>query len=146
MISDDKEGVSNPLQAGFEEVPHTADRALRVWAPDLPTLFAEAARGMYALMTPQAAAGPRITRVFEVRAPDPEGRLVAFLSELLYLLENEHLVFDRFAIDAQSSGLHVEMTGSPFQSLTGLVKAVTYHNLNIQRKRDRYEVEVVFDV
>ena len=146
MKNDENEGMSKPLPAGFEEVPHTADRALRVWAPDLPTLFAEAARGMYALMAPQPAAGPRIARVFETQAPDPESLLVAFLSELLYLLEKEHLVFDRFAIDQQSSGMHVEMTGSSFHSLTGLVKAVTFHNLNIQRKRGRYEVEVVFDV
>jgi len=31
--------------SGFEEIRHTADWALRVWAPDLSTLFTQAAQG-----------------------------------------------------------------------------------------------------
>jgi hypothetical protein len=33
-------------QAGFEEVSHTADWALRVWSPDFVGLLEQAARGM----------------------------------------------------------------------------------------------------
>jgi SHS2 domain-containing protein len=134
------------MRAGFEERPHTADRALRVWAADLPALFTEAARGMYFLMEMHLAPAPRSTRVFETQAPDPESLLVSFLSELLFLLENERLAFDRFEIHCEATALHVQMSGAPFQSLTGLVKAVTYHNLIIQRKKGRYEAEIVFDV
>lgn len=31
---------------GFEEVPHTADWSMKVWAEDLPALFVAAAQGM----------------------------------------------------------------------------------------------------
>jgi hypothetical protein len=34
---------------GFREHAHTADWELEVWAPDLATLFVQAALGMYAL-------------------------------------------------------------------------------------------------
>ena len=34
---------------GFEEISHTADWSARVWAPDLPSLFTEAARAMNSL-------------------------------------------------------------------------------------------------
>ena len=41
---------------GFREHAHTADWELEVWAPDLPTLLEQAARGMYAISGVQLAA------------------------------------------------------------------------------------------
>jgi SHS2 domain-containing protein len=35
--------------AGYREREHTADWELEVWAPDLPRLLEQAARGMYRL-------------------------------------------------------------------------------------------------
>jgi SHS2 domain-containing protein len=137
----------NPsLRAGFEERPHTADRALRIWAADLASLFAESARGMYWLMEVQRAEGPSTSLAYEAQASDPEGLLVAFLSELLYLLESERLAFDRFELECQAGHLRAVMSGAPVQSFREVVKAITYHNLNIQHWQDRCEVEIVFDV
>ncbi len=41
---------------GYEEIPHTADWSIRVWAEDLAGLLAESARGMNWL------AGARVSR------------------------------------------------------------------------------------
>ena len=65
---------------GFEEKAHTADWALRVWADDLEGLFAEAARGMYALSGAQLAEGPQVKRSFAAQSADAESLPVAFLS------------------------------------------------------------------
>ena len=43
--------------AGFREKEHTADWELDVWAPDLPALLDQAARGMYWLMGAQLEEG-----------------------------------------------------------------------------------------
>jgi SHS2 domain-containing protein len=182
---------------GFEEKAHTADWALHVWADVLEGLFAEAARGMYALAgalpapacpggqarvaprpgpdgTGQAhrscrehrrhagarrqvavrpgseaerqAEGPKVKRTFEIEAPDAESLLVAFLSELVYAVEQEHLIFDEFDVQVEGIKLKVEMSGAPILSLTKAIKAVTYHNLQIQPTARGYEVEIVFDV
>lgn len=143
---DYNEDVKSSSLAGFEELPHTADRALRVWAPDLAALFAEAARGMYTLMGVQLSTGPETVRVYEAQASDPESMLVAFLSELLYAIESEQLAFDRFEMNIENNHLHVDMSGASFQSITAFIKAVTFHNLIIQRTKDNYQVEIVFDV
>lgn len=131
---------------GFEEKAHTADWALRVWAKSLPALFAEAARGMYALSGANQAEGPKVKRTFQAEAPDAESLLVAFLSELVYAVEQEHLIFDEFDVQVEGMKLKVEMSGAPILSLTKAIKAVTYHNLLIRPTARGYEVEIVFDV
>jgi SHS2 domain-containing protein len=131
---------------GFEELQHTADWALRVWAPDLPSLLTEAARGMNALSGAVLSKAPRLKRQFEAQAEDPESLLVAFLSELVYYAEQESTVFDRFEARVNGSKLIVQMKGAPLLELSKPIKAVTYHNLEIQRTRRGLEAEIVFDV
>ncbi len=102
---------------GFQEVPHTADWAMRVWAEDLPSLFVEAARGMNALSGMQLAPGPRAKRVFEHEGTDGESLLVAFLSELIYLEEQDNIGFDAFEVELYKEQLHAEMEGSSIASI-----------------------------
>jgi len=135
---------------GFEEITHTADWALRVWASDLKGLFVEAAQGMYVLLGAQTAKGPHVKRTFAAEAQDAESLLVAFLSELVYAAEQERLAFASFRVRTleRSDGwtLEAEMSGAPLVSLTKAIKAVTFHNLQIQQTAQGYEVEIVFDV
>lgn len=131
---------------GFAEIQHTADWALHVWGDDLPSLFAEAARGMNALAGAKLANGPRTSRTFEITGSDAEGLLVAFLSELIYAQEQEHLGFDRFEVRIRGRKAKVRAQGASLTSLTKAVKAVTYHNLKIEKTERGYEVVIVFDV
>jgi len=129
----------------FEELQHTADWALRVWAADLPALFVEAALGMNAMSGVQPVPGVQLKRAFAADAPDIESLLVLFLSELVYAAEQEHLVFDAFEIELQGSELKVNMSGAPILTLNKSIKAVTYHNLQVRQIETGLEVEIVFD-
>jgi SHS2 domain-containing protein len=131
---------------GFEEIPHTADWSVRIWAPDLPSLFEEAARAMNSLSGTVIGGGPRVTRMFEMEAPDPESLLVGFLSELLYYQEQEALAFDAFDLRVAAQWLKVEMAGAQMASSEKAIKAVTYHNLKIEKTDQVVETTIVFDV
>ncbi|MBN2387363.1 MAG: archease [Anaerolineales bacterium] len=131
---------------GYEERAHTADWALRVWAPDLESLFAESARGMNALSGVQLADDPRVERTFDAAGPDSESLLVAFLSELIYFAEQEWLAFDTFDVRLAKGRLEVKMAGAPLTALSKAIKAVTYHLLHIRESANGCEVEIVFDV
>jgi SHS2 domain-containing protein len=160
---------------GFEEIAHTADWALHVWADNLEGLFAEAAHGMNALSGANLVEGPKVKRSFEAESPDAESLLVAFLSELVYYAEKENLAFDHYNVQTAcpacasaalawppgqaGTGEHgegfkqlnvrtlkVEMEGGKIVSLNKSIKAVTYHNLQIRQTARGYEVEIVFDV
>ena len=131
---------------GFEEISHTADWSVRVWAPDLPALFAEAAQAMNSLSGTAISNRPRLKRTFESEAADAESLLVAFLSELVYYQEQENLAFDVFELEVKSKRLKVEMEGAPIESMDKAIKAVTYHNLKINETNQGFETTIVFDV
>lgn len=133
----------------WQEIEHTADWALRVWAPTLPELFAEAARGMYALAgasAPPPAAAP-ITHTFTFTTVDTEALLVSWLQELLYFTEAEQLVFYAFTLSALTpTTLTASATGYVSPRLAKVIKAVTYHNLQVQATPAGFETTLVFDV
>ena len=131
----------------FEEIAHTADWSIRVWADDLAGLLTESAKGMYALANAVASESPRVKREFSLEAVDAESLLVSFLEELLYLSESEGLMFDDFSgLKVEGSKLTGMMEGRALRSQEKEIKAVTFHNLAIRHTERGLEVEIVFDV
>lgn len=131
---------------GFEEVAHTADWALKVWSERLSGLFVQAAQGMYSLMDLGQAQGPRLECSLQLSAVDTESLLVAFLTELLYLLERDRTAYDRIRVELKEGSLEADLSGLPVLSQKKEIKAVTYHNLRIDQSGERYETTIVFDV
>jgi protein archease len=131
---------------GFEEISHTADWSVRVWAPDLRSLFAESARAMNALAGTVTGQSPRLQRAFRSEGTDVESLLVAFLSELVYYQEQENLAFDIFEIQLSDKQISVNMDGTEIISADKAIKAVTYHNLRVEQTLRGVETVLVFDV
>ena len=117
--------------SGYYEITHTADWALFIWAPDIVRLLETAAKGMYYLLGIKLQPGERERHVIEMDAHDPEDLLVAFLSELLFWLENG-TGFDQFDLSLEGSHLSVMMEGGRIGTHFKEIKAVTYHGLAIQ--------------
>ena len=112
----------------WQEIEHTADLAMHFWAADLPDLFATAAQGMFSLFVVPAAKLPA-TKVLTLTALDVETLLVAWLNELLYLVEVEGLAFTG-SVFTQLTPTQLEATlrGGPVLEYTGYVKAATFKN------------------
>lgn len=132
---------------GFRENAHTADWELEVWAPDLPGLLEQAARGMYTLSGIQLKPGIAQSRTITLQAADVEGLLVRFLTELLWLEQEQGLGFDAFSIVVDDHyHLRAELQGYPLSHLEKEIKAVTYHNLKVSHTSQGLSVKIVFDV
>ena len=132
--------------SGFEEVDHTADWAIRVWADRLDELFKAAAGGMYSLLDVQVDPQVRSSADFCLTGIDPETFLVGFLSELLYRLESNRAAFDRIDLQFKAAFLEAHVEGAQVISQNKEIKAVTYHNLKIRQVNGTYETTIVFDV
>lgn len=143
------ERMMNKGQAGFEEVSHTADLEIRVQAKDLESLFTAAANGMFYLCGIEdfEKGISSVTQSISLEAMDYEGLLILFLEELLYRLTEDYMFYEigKITIDSEYS-LKAKLTGTQIKSYQRDIKAVTYHNLNIQRTEDGYVVNIVFDI
>ena len=133
-------------QMGFQEIEHTADWEIKVWAPDLPSLLVSAAQGMYQLSNTVLAEGPRVVRDFEICFDDQESLLVDFLSELLFLGEQQRVAFDDYLFEFRDQVIKVQVCGAPIDQQAKEIKAVTYHGMKILEKEGSLEVNIVFDV
>ncbi len=131
---------------GYMEVSHTADWAVRVWADELTGLFAEAADAMTALMGVKVGDLSPQNRILHLEAEDTESLLVAYLSELLFIMESERRAAIRQDLKVEARTLRGEVWFQPVQSLEKEIKAVTFSGLKIITTPQGYQVEIVFDV
>ncbi len=138
--------MQNAPEDGITEIRHTADAAILVNAESLEQLFLRSAKGMYALAGIETDQSSQVVRVIALSAIDLESLLVAFLSELLFFIDEEQTAFHDFAFDLTSSSLKCSMTGSLITAIAKPIKAVTFHNLQIRSTANGFEVTLVFDV
>ena len=135
----------------FEVFEHTADVGIVAHGADLRALFANAAQGMFSLMADLSGVEEREQRSIEVEARDREGLLVNWLTELLYYLDAEEMLFRRFEIDELSD---TRLRGRAFgeridrdrHDLRLGVKAVTRHMLEIAPENGGYRATVLLDI
>ena len=131
---------------GYEEVKHTADVALRVWAADFNNLLIQSALGMYTLIGIQQRKDRPITHELRLQKTSREVILVDFLNELVFLIEEFQQVFTQFFIKTEEKTVVIKMTGFRTSSYQREIKAVTFHNLEIITKPQGFETTITFDI
>ena len=131
---------------GHREVEHTADWGLEVWAPDLPGLMEEAARGMFELMGIEVSEESRCHRQLEIGADDREQLLVSFLEELLFIADTGYTNNRNQRQSLVDTNLLARLEGGFIVSRTKEIKAVTYHYLEISETKRGLKTSIVFDV
>jgi SHS2 domain-containing protein len=133
--------------SGFEEVEHTADVALKVWGRDRAELFINAARGMAWLLAELEEGEPTVEVAVELEALDAETLMVSWLGELLFLAEEEEVIFTDFELE-EITPTHVagKVYGRPVVEHRAHIKAVTFSEMDIRRTPRGWETKIVFDV
>lgn len=133
--------------AGFREIAHTADWSVEVWAPDYESLLRTAAKAMFSLMNPVTRPDVDHQKVIEIQAGDAESLLILFLNELLYFVESEQVLFEcvDFHLEPEFR-LKAVLAGRGVLQLDKLIKAVTFHEVNILPGPAGLTVKIVFDV
>src|SRR6516225_8992779 len=135
----------------YELFEHTADLGLRVRAPDLNALFADAAQALFsAIVEDLDTVRPEQRVDVELTGNDREYLLFDWLKELLYRFDAEHLLFTRFEVRVDDNGLHGSAWGEPLDrdrhELAHEVKAITYHGLRVEPTADGWLAEVIVDI
>ncbi|HEV2916144.1 MAG TPA: archease [Candidatus Babeliales bacterium] len=143
----------------FEIIPHTADLQIRVYGKTKQDLFRHALIGMFQSIRPIAPdchilhdriVCPHlpIIRQIKVASVDQIGLLVDFLSEALYLSDIYNEAYLDVTIDEFSdTAIQATLYGISIKGFEVVeIKAVTYHNLDIQKIDDHWQADIVFDI
>ena len=136
---------------------HTADIGIEATASDADGALSLAARALMAVVTGKPDGLPLRGgehQTFRVEAPDHGALAVAFLSELLWLMESEGQLWvtGGVTITPTADGLAADVGANMVRYDTRLhgagveVKAVTYHDLFFGRDGAEWRLRVVLDI
>ena len=140
---------STPLP--YQIIDHTADLGIIVKGPDVKQLFILAAQAMTDIMVKGDISEKTVTRDVLVEGEDFPDLMVRWLGEILYLFEGENLIVNSMEIKSISPiQLKSTLTLTSFEperhQVLREIKAVTYHQISVNKSDDGWEARVIFDI
>ena len=136
----------------YEIIEHTADIGIRVFGQDLKSLFTNSAAAMFdCIVQEKKSPGDSQAKKIKIdlKTKNLEELFVRWLSELLSLADLKGLVFTDFKIHRLTSReLKATISGQAQHhfDFKREIKAVTYHDLKIEKQNQGYVAQVIFDV
>lgn len=135
----------------YEFFQHTADLGLRVRAASLNDLFCDAAKGLFAILIVNLEdVQPLQLRKFSLAGDAYDYLLFDWLAELLFVFDTEHLVLVDFDVQFTTEGIEASCRGEPLDparhQLDHEIKAITYHQLRVERNGSGWLAEVIVDI
>ena len=135
----------------YELIDHTADIGVKVYGKDQIELFRNAAFAMFDIMADLEGLKTSLSVDIKKEAPNTDELLVEWLDELLYNFYTKGLIFNEFDIIelddkhiiGKATGRHV---GENRSRLKTEIKAVTYHDLKVEKKDNLWQTQLIFDV
>ncbi|MFX1324448.1 MAG: archease [Promethearchaeota archaeon] len=142
--------------SGFEFKDHTADVKVRAWGKTLEEAFSQAALSLMTTITPNLEKiTPKIEKEITIESEDKYALCIDFLTEFLFLFDVEDLVFKSISVDSIKKAqnrykLIASAKGEQFDrnkhEIGTEVKAITYSFMNIEEKKNKVEINIVFDI
>ena len=141
-------GAGKPI---YQAIDHTGDLGMLVFGADLRELFAHAAWGLFDLMTDAERIEPRLNRDLTVEAIDLEDLMVRWLGELLYAYDTHRFLAVNAAFHTlEPTRLRATLRGDIFDAarhpIDTEIKAVTYHQIAVERLGAGWQARVIFDI
>ena len=135
----------------YRLIDHTADFGLHVFGTDLKDLFASTAFAMFDQITIVKDLQPEKELKIHVTGSDWPDLMVNWLRELLYLWTGKELLVKHIDIQTLSEyNLTATLRVDPFKPdrhvITNDIKAVTYHQIQVNQVANGWESRIIFDV
>ncbi len=139
----------------YTEIDHTADTALEIYGNTLEQLFKNAAKGFYYLVSVPDKIHPNDYRELNLQENSLEDLLISFLNELNYYLMVHSSVFSKFEhfyLKQEKETWKLYCKGKlallEAEAVANMqeIKAVTYHQIRIEKKDQIYFTQIIFDI
>ncbi len=138
----------------YEFVEHTADVAVWVYGGSLKELFTSAGLAMFSVLVAKKKNKTKATLKeisFSKKAETLEDLLKAWLDELLFYFSVQRLVLYRIkSFVCNENSLQAKILFDTFDEehyeAKAEIKAVTYHELKVEKIRNKWRAHIIFDV
>ncbi|MFO7667612.1 MAG: archease [Desulfobacterales bacterium] len=135
----------------YKLIDHTADLGIEVYGSCLRELFENAGYAMFDVITETSGLNALSETTINITGEDWPDLMVNWLRELLYLWTGKGLLVKTINIISLSEyALSANIKFDHFDSGRHLIKtelkAVTYHQVKVERKNSEWEARIIFDV
>ena len=135
----------------YELIDHTADVGIRAFGKNLEELFRNTAVGMFEMMTDLEKVAHKVRQEIRLEEKNVEDLLIRWLQELLYRFSVDRAFYGDFQFTALteqklSAVIRGEKINDQKHTLKKEVKAVTYHGLKVEKTKEGWVGEVIFDI
>ncbi|MDD5596217.1 MAG: archease [Candidatus Omnitrophica bacterium] len=135
----------------YEIIEHTADIGIRITGRNLKDLFKNAGLAIFELSSEKISTQEKNHKEISIqqKADNLEELFLNWLNELLSLSAARGVIFESFKFkqldekNLQAVGIGSRITN---YKVNTEIKAATYHQLKITKKRQGWQAEVILDV
>lgn len=142
------------MAANYKFIDHTADIACEVLGDTLEELFTASVEAWRRSVVEETKYCEREIKKFKLKASSKEQLLVDFISEINYYLFTRNWLFNlvmELEIKQKNDTwiLSTEIEGMPVTQDVEIkqeIKAITFHQMNIEKRENKYYTLIVFDI
>ncbi|OKY78470.1 MAG: Archease SHS2 domain containing protein involved in activation of tRNA ligase RtcB [Candidatus Methanohalarchaeum thermophilum] len=136
----------------FEFIEHTADAKFKAYGKNLNEVLENAAYATFRSMLDLSDVEPTLKKEINLSSSELDELLFNWISELIYYFDAENIVFKDFNAQVEKTKQGYELFSKVYgekinpkkHKFETEVKAITYHDLEIEEKNG-YQVQVVLD-
>ncbi|WP_370573103.1 archease [Methanomethylovorans sp.] len=138
----------------YEYLDHTADAKFLAYGKTLEEAFGNAALAMFNVMINTESVSNTISQDIEITAEDLDGLLFDWLSEFLFLMDAENLIFGDFSVHSiKHEGGQFHLNATVYGEAIDLsrhvfdteVKAATYNDMQVEQSADGWVLRATVD-
>lgn len=135
----------------YQIIDHTADLGIIVDGTDEKNLFIRTAQAMTDLMVEGDISKETVIKDVVIEGEDFPDLMVRWLGEILYLFDGENLIVNSITIKSISpTKLKSTLTLTSFETeqhqVKREIKAVTYHQISVDKVNDGWQARIIFDI
>jgi SHS2 domain-containing protein len=133
----------------YKFLEHTADVKFQAFGKNIEEVFENSALALKEAICGKKKIKVIKEKVIKVKGKDFESLMYKFLEEILYLLDSSNFLISKIKeIKIKNLKLEAVISGDNAKNywFTNNVKAVTYNEMFIKRKKDSWVSQVVLDV
>ncbi|MFC2142822.1 archease [Candidatus Aenigmatarchaeota archaeon] len=129
-----------------------ADIAFEVISDTVNSLFEECAHAVLEQHADLSKIEEKTKKTINVEEDDIKQLLYDFLSEIIYLIDTESMIFKRaeVSISEDNKKLTASLFGEKIDrdrhELKAEIKAITMHMFNVEKRQDKWYAHVIVDV